>query len=133
MRAKGSRGFLGVTALGPERNSVNKRRTLRIDHSSSGPSVFTFFAVKSKLFTTDFAAAAKLFTVGCGDSSAPLAWPPMNNFGIPIRMQPLVGQGVGDRTKPRLRILPEGGSVLYGVVIRRRADEPEAEILGIRG
>jgi hypothetical protein len=29
-------------------------------------------------------AAAKLFTVGGGLSFAPLASPPMNNFGLPI-------------------------------------------------
>jgi len=29
-------------------------------------------------------AAAKLFTVGGGLSFAPLALPPMNNFGLPI-------------------------------------------------
>jgi len=29
-------------------------------------------------------AAAKLFTVGRGLSFAPLASPPMNNFGLPI-------------------------------------------------
>jgi hypothetical protein len=33
-----------------------------------------------------FAATAKLFTVGCGDECAALTWPPMNNFGRPIRV-----------------------------------------------
>jgi hypothetical protein len=60
LRAKGSRGFLGVTALGPERNSVQKRRALRMDYSSSGPSVFTFFKAKSKLFTIHFCGGGKV-------------------------------------------------------------------------
>jgi hypothetical protein len=34
-----------------------------------------------------FAATAKLFTVGCGDECAALTWPPMNNFGRPIRVR----------------------------------------------
>ncbi|MGA2175977.1 MAG: hypothetical protein ABSH38_13445, partial [Verrucomicrobiota bacterium] len=36
-----------------------------------------------------FAAAAKLFTVGCGAKFAALTLPPMNNFGRPIRARVL--------------------------------------------
>jgi hypothetical protein len=30
--------------------------------------------------------AAKLFTVGCGELAGGLSSPPMNNFGLPIRV-----------------------------------------------
>ncbi|MGA2176259.1 MAG: hypothetical protein ABSH38_14885, partial [Verrucomicrobiota bacterium] len=49
-----------------------------------------------------FAAAAKLFTVGCGAKFAALTLPPMNNFGrpirarvLPIRSRPFVTRGSG--------------------------------------
>jgi len=60
LRAKGSRVFLCVKALGPERNSVQKRRALRMNYSSSGPSVPTLFGVKLELFTNHFCRRGKV-------------------------------------------------------------------------